>query len=132
MFDPTVFDNLKVVVEGQIYDLDLAKKIRIIKRKDQVELATMSREYAIDFQLFNSERVTAQIILIAETEDLAAEIMEIPDRMPGCILYICFNTWLTDPKNQCEYIHRQLESVWGQDQDLRQTISYDFKSGNIP
>lgn len=34
MFDPTAFDNMKVVIEGAIYDLDLDGEISIIDRND--------------------------------------------------------------------------------------------------
>ncbi|UOK56770.1 hypothetical protein MGI18_18515 [Bacillus sp. OVS6] len=51
MFDPTAFDNLKVVLEGAIYDADLGGFITVIGRKDLVDLAAMSRCYQNTFQL---------------------------------------------------------------------------------
>ncbi len=34
MFDPTAFDNLKVIVEGAVYDFDLHGDILVTDRKD--------------------------------------------------------------------------------------------------
>ena len=44
MFDPTVFDNLKVAVENEFYDLDnLDRIIDITNRRDLLDMAVMSR-----------------------------------------------------------------------------------------
>ncbi|MCV9888442.1 hypothetical protein [Metabacillus halosaccharovorans] len=47
MFDPTVFDNLKVVIEGYIYDMDIDEQISVTDRSDIIDLAKMSRQYSI-------------------------------------------------------------------------------------
>lgn len=49
MFDPTVFDNLKVVLEGCVYDYDLEDKIVVTGRNDIVDLATLTRTFSIRF-----------------------------------------------------------------------------------
>lgn len=36
MFDPTAFDNLKVIVEGAVYDFDLHGDILVTDRKDMI------------------------------------------------------------------------------------------------
>ena len=33
MFDPTIYDNIKVVLEGAVYDLDLEGKIIITTKR---------------------------------------------------------------------------------------------------
>ncbi|MCT8136945.1 hypothetical protein H1D32_03750 [Anaerobacillus sp. CMMVII] len=80
MFDPTIFDNLKVVVEGEIYDLDLGGEISILNREDFVDLATMSRHFSITFQSVTStaKQCTATIKLEADSADLYGEILEKP------------------------------------------------------
>lgn len=47
MFDPTAFDNLKVIVEGAVYDFDLHGDILVTDRKDMMDLASLSRIYHI-------------------------------------------------------------------------------------
>jgi len=51
MFDPTAFDNLKVVLEGIVYDMDLNGMIQILDRNDFVNIAKMERTYNISFSL---------------------------------------------------------------------------------
>ena len=63
MFDPTIFDNLKVVAEGAVYDLDLQGEILITNRIDQVDLATLSRYYAITFRKINQKETPVIFLL---------------------------------------------------------------------
>ena len=51
MFDPTAFENIKVVLEGAVYDLDLNGEIIIIDRNDLINTAKLSRKYELSFQL---------------------------------------------------------------------------------
>ncbi|MDF0725751.1 hypothetical protein PY093_03360 [Cytobacillus sp. S13-E01] len=39
MFDPTIFDNLKVVIEGEVYDLDLTGDFLVTNRSDSIDIA---------------------------------------------------------------------------------------------
>jgi hypothetical protein len=41
MFDPTAFDNMKVVLEGALYDLDIMGEIIITDRNDLFNTAKM-------------------------------------------------------------------------------------------
>ncbi|GAA3327145.1 hypothetical protein GCM10020331_065930 [Ectobacillus funiculus] len=77
MFDPTVFENLKVVAEGAVYDLDLAGAILVTNRRDVIDLASMSRTYSIAFMLRDAEYdITALFSLTADVKNLAGEILE--------------------------------------------------------
>ena len=49
LFDPTAYENLKVVFEGIVYDYDLNEEITIIERNDYINLADMSRTYNLSF-----------------------------------------------------------------------------------
>ncbi len=51
LFDPTAFDNMKVVLEGAVYDRDILGDILVVKRDDLVNLATLSRQFMMEFQL---------------------------------------------------------------------------------
>lgn len=122
MFDPTVYDNLKVVLEGGVYDLDLSGDIEIIGRSDRVELSTMSRSFSILFQLTGESMVSGQLILFADTKNLSAEILELPDIVPGCNLNIAFNFTMKDMHGKCALVEEELRSIWGYDVTLRQEI----------
>ncbi len=60
MFDPTAFDNLKVIVEGAVYDFDLHGDILVTDRKDMMDLASLSRIYHISFQLTEPFRTVSR------------------------------------------------------------------------
>lgn len=51
LFDPTAFENMKVVLEGAVYDRDFIGDILVINRDDIVNLSTMSRTYKIEMEL---------------------------------------------------------------------------------
>lgn len=113
MFDPTVFDNLKVAFENQLYDLDnLDNEIAIVSRHDRMEMAAMSREFRLGFTLQEDAAVTAEICLEASLCDLADEIMEIPDKNPGCTLRLFFYLTVEDPEAECPAIESILTQIW--------------------
>ena len=47
MFDPTAFENIRVVLEGIFYDKDLEGSIMIIDRNDIMNTAKLSRTYEL-------------------------------------------------------------------------------------
>jgi hypothetical protein len=47
VFDPTIFDNWKVVLEGAMYDLDREGEAEVIGRQDLMDLAALSRSFRI-------------------------------------------------------------------------------------
>ena len=64
MFDPTIFDNMKVILEGYVYDLDFAGKIVVTGRMDRIEMSTMSRTYGIRFKEQGDGECSAEVGLI--------------------------------------------------------------------
>ncbi|MGG1633076.1 hypothetical protein MHH56_21010 [Paenibacillus sp. FSL K6-3182] len=127
MFDPTVYENLKVVFENQLYDLDtLDRKIDIINRVDRLELAVMSREFMLEFKLAEYAGVSAEIQLTASLKDLAAEILELTGETPACSLRIRFFMEVTDVATQCSQIKQVMQRIWEPDIEPTQTISYLF------
>lgn len=127
MFDPTVFENLKVAFENQLYDLDnLTGQIRIINRSDQLIVSNMSREFTLQFELADKEKVTAEIHLQASLEDLAVEILEIPGETPGCTLTLRFYLQVEDVKKQCPRVEEILQDIWKQEHRPTQIISFVF------
>ncbi len=94
MFDPTAFDNMKVVIEGAIYDLDLDGEINIIDRNDLINLAKMSRSFDVSFKLPGNKtrQVIAKIILKSNLENLAAELLpgSLSDKDSGSMVRLEF------------------------------------------
>lgn len=126
MFDPTIFENLKVVIEGAIYDLDLSGKILITGRVDRVDLAMMSREYRIQFRIQNGGKALAELRLFAGVADLAAEILEAKNEIPGCRIEVCFFTTVTQIETDCEQIELKLKSIWGDRPEIKQILTFEY------
>jgi hypothetical protein len=127
MFDPTIFDNIKVALENQLYDLDnLDSRIHITDRIDRIEMSVMSREFAVQFQLADHAAVTAEIRLAASLKDLATEILEIPGEMPGCTLRLRFYLEITNVPEQCKRIQDILVRIWEPELRPTQTLSFVY------
>ncbi|WP_276355621.1 hypothetical protein [Cohnella caldifontis] len=128
MFDPTVFENLKVALENRLYDLDnLEGRVRIVGRSDLLDMAVMSRRLALRFERTDTENVTAEIRLEASLKDLAAEILEIPGQAPGCALSLRFELPVAeDYREQCGQVERVLRGIWLTAEPPVQTLSFVY------
>ncbi|MBU5672560.1 hypothetical protein [Paenibacillus brevis] len=123
MFDPTVFDNLKVVLEGAVYDMDSEGQLQVIGRTDRIELSAMSRFYAIKFTLPEQKDTWAELRLWADTEDLAGEIMELGSVTLGCHMQPVFFKYVRDPATDCPRIEQLVTEIWGRHVGQTQRIS---------
>lgn len=134
MFDPTIFDNIKVVLEGNIYEYDFQKEINIINRQDLIDLAIMDRKFFIQYKLVNdSKNNSAEIQLLASTKDLASEILELNTEESGCVLKIKYYISIND-LSRCDTIKLSLRKIWGERPSIEQKIIYQYidnKEGNI-
>lgn len=125
MFDPTIYENLKVVIEGAVYDLDLAGSLVVTHRADLIDLATMSRSYAIRYRLKDG-RCLGELRLSAGFIDLAGEKLEWKNAVPGCGLELQFTVTLRNPEEACPRIQRTLESIWDSRPSIAQTLSIGY------
>ncbi|GAA3404567.1 hypothetical protein ACFFNY_27090 [Paenibacillus hodogayensis] len=125
MFDPTIYENLKVVFEGAVYDLDLDGQIVVIHRADLMDLAAMSRSYAIRFRLKDGHS-SAEIRLSAGLTDLAGEKLEWRNARPGCGLEIVFSLMLRNPVTACRNIQDILQQIWDIGTAVVQTLSFRY------
>jgi len=133
VFDPTIYENMKVVIEGAVYDLDLAGEILVTNRSDRVELSTMSRFYSIQFKLLGLGDVVAELSLAAATEDLASEILEKTTMTPGCTMNICFQMRITDVEEDCSAVQYIINDIWGNSCTVSQELSFIYgKSHHTP
>lgn len=133
MFDPTIFENMKVVLEGSLYDLDLKGEIQITNRQDLIDLARMSREFRLEFQLPGEGRTRAEVRLKAHTYDLAGEILELEEEADspsfGCFLSVIFSTFIEDPE-QCGAIEEELLKIWSYRPQITQEVSFVYHTGS--
>ncbi|WP_048602152.1 hypothetical protein [Rubeoparvulum massiliense] len=127
MFDPTIYDNLKTVLEGALYEKDFAGAILVTQRRDLVDLATLEREFIMGFQERDHEtsqavdeetpqlkgNVVAQISLRAPLHELAGEILELQAvEELGCELIIAYRCTIFDPERFIPPVVTMLEQLW--------------------
>jgi hypothetical protein len=127
MFHPTIFDNLKVAFENQLYDLDnLTGQIHITNRTDRLEMSVMSREFSLQFQLTDQQMITAEIRLDFSLKDLAAEILELSGDTPACVLRLFFYMPIENMSIQCDQIEDILHDIWQPEVRPIQTLSFAY------
>ncbi|MEH7082997.1 hypothetical protein V7139_09720 [Neobacillus drentensis] len=125
MFDPTAFDNMKVVIEGALYDLDISGEIVITDRNDSVNMAKMSRTFDLSFRL-PGKKVKATIELQSGLINLAAELLPSiqSEEQAGCMLSLQFTA-----KDELDIdfttLKSLLEDIWGPTRTITQRVLYD-------
>jgi hypothetical protein len=128
LFDPTIFDNLKVVIEGAVYDQDLEGKWKVIDRSDLVDLATMSREYSIQFQLSKSSQSSCRWILSSTANQLVNELTGQENRaFLGCSTEVEFTISIT--RERVERVYEIISTIWGERKLLSKMIE-PYPKGN--
>ncbi|MFD1928011.1 hypothetical protein ACFSFY_08065 [Sporosarcina siberiensis] len=128
MYDPTVFENLKVAFENQIYDLDnIEQKITISNRLDRMDLSILARDFALEFTLIGKPDVAVEIVLKASLQDLSDEILERTSVNLGCSLFVKFKKQVHNVDVQCEQIDQILKNAWEDEIKIVQKISFIYQ-----
>jgi hypothetical protein len=126
MFDPTAFDNIKVVVEGAIYDKDLDGELVVINREDLVDLANLSRTFNLAFSLIQSNKSDSYVELKirAGLKNLASELLEMDysSTLAGCMVTIHFHLKHSNDNKIFSNIQKVLEDIWGEDRMIEQAV----------
>ncbi|MGM0828019.1 MAG: hypothetical protein ACQEWF_09150 [Bacillota bacterium] len=113
MFDPTAFDNLKVVFEGAVYDLDLTGEIQILDRKDLFDFAHYERCYQIHYSLPSKKSISIEFHLKADMGHFLAERKMMTEKnTAGADILIVYKG--DEKLNECRQI---LEEKWGEDKN---------------
>lgn len=127
MYDPTIFENLKVAFENHVYDLDnLDRKITIRNRVDRMDFSILARDFSIQFTLVDQPDVTAEIVLKASLKDLAGEILELAGKNLGCSMLLRFTKRVQNVDIQCKQIEQALNAIWEDEIELTQTLSFVY------
>jgi hypothetical protein len=124
MFDPTAYENMKVVMEGSLYDRDLDGVITILDRNDIINMAKLSRTYEIFFAVRNEDVVKCTFSLSAELKNLAAELLPSSKStlLSGSHIQIVFQLDHPFQKEIDVLIERELKSIWGNERSIKQMI----------
>jgi hypothetical protein len=125
MFDPTAFDNMKVVIEGALYDLDIIGEIAITDRNDLINIAKMSRKFDVSFQLPNST-VKAKMEMTSNLVNLAAELLPAIQsaKKAGCHLSLQFLIEHEEMEIDFLAVETILQNVWGSTRKITQLVQY--------
>jgi len=136
MFDPTAYENIKVVLEGLIYDFDLQGEIVVIERNDLVNLADFSRTFNLSFSFHEDKKQTfiGKIEIHSTFKQIISEWTLI-NEIPGSELKLQFI--INKPLNEIleKRIHKYLRTKFGNDFEVEwvkemysnQAIVYHFQ-----
>lgn len=123
LFDPTAFDNMKVVLEGAVYDRDILGDILVVNRDDLVNLATLSRHFTIEFELKEprfEKKFSGGISLYASLQNLSSELLasHIDETFSGSTvdIFIACSEKLAD--EQVDKVFNGLEDIWGKQRTI--------------
>lgn len=128
MFHPLIFDNLRVVLEGAVYDRDLAGEIAVTERADVMDMASFQRVYRIAFRTADDadrpDAPAAVIELTASLADIAGEQLSQPlADVIGCTIFVRFTLPIRDVPRDSERVRALLHEVWGDRPHIVQTVS---------
>lgn len=127
MFHPLVFDNIRVVLEGAVYDRDFEGAITITGRSDVMDMATFHRLFQIEFKQAgyadSEQAVTARIQLRTSLADIAAEQLEQPlTEKIGCTICIQFHLGINEMPQEAQAITAILNEIWGNRPYITQVV----------
>ena len=126
MFDPTAFENMKVVLEGAVYDRDLIGDVLVVQRDDIVNLSTMERTYRIEFELKEPRgaiHLTGGVCLKASLKNLSAELLAplVDEKHAGSTVEVFLMIPEKLTKEDITIIYSELERIWGKDRIIAMT-----------
>ncbi|TDF99602.1 hypothetical protein [Paenibacillus piri] len=128
MFDPTIFDNLKVVLEGALYDKDFDGVLQITNRMDRMELSSMSRSFGMEFTAKPAGAAKGRVRLTASVADLAAELLAETDKQPGCGLQLTFMHPIREMEADCAWTEELIRDIWGDGVEAAQSVRMTYGS----
>ncbi|PLT34939.1 hypothetical protein [Bacillus sp. V5-8f] len=135
MFDPTAFENMKVVLEGAIYDKEFNGETVVTNRMDNVNLSSLSRQYEIEIALSKENPIRASISLQASLENLASELLPgssiSSGSKAGCIVSVAFGLPFFVEQEKAASIIGSLEAIWGKERTITLTSSVEYSNKSV-
>lgn len=129
MFDPTAFENMKVVLEGALYDLDLSGEIVILNRNDCMNMAKLSRNFEIYFALASQrdKSVNAKLSLESHLRNLAAELLpdSLSETLAGSYIHLEFIIHHQHKIADYRKLKQLMVDIWGANRKVSVTSVYD-------
>jgi hypothetical protein len=129
MFDPTAFDNMKVIIEGALYDRDLDGEIIITDRNDTINMAKMSRHFNICFSFphVKGKEVSAKMELESMLVHLASELLpgSKTKHLTGCFVKPYFTFEVEETELDYLKLYTILNELWGTSRKITLSIQHE-------
>lgn len=131
MFDPTAYENFKVIIEGSVYDFDFTGDIKVVNRSELLDLAVLSRQFTMSFIMPDYSRLVGSIVLRASLNELAGEILDEDDTKAAAKVVLQFAYHSSDlaTVEKVEAIKECLLHIWGDDRQISFISSQHFIDG---
>ena len=110
MFDPTAYENLKVILQGALYELELMGSLKVLGRKDIIDLASLERRYSLTIGRPDKENISVTVTLSAGMKEWSAEANPSADSEPGAKLQVFYQS--SGGSFPDDFINK-LEDWWG-------------------
>ncbi len=131
MYDPTAYENFKIIIEGSVYEADFSGDILVTGRTENIDLAVLERAYGISFVLQEEKSVTACIRVRSSLGQLSSEILEKEDGESGAFISIVFNIdrKKTGSNTQVNEITECLKEIWGEGRIYKVELREKYVNG---
>ncbi|MGM9926883.1 MAG: hypothetical protein ACI35P_02940 [Bacillus sp. (in: firmicutes)] len=130
MFDPTAYENFKVIIEGSVYDHDLTGDILVVNRSEIIDTAILARQFSINFIVRGIDDIEGSIILNAKLEQLAGEILDEDESKAGAfiILGFTFSTEQLITSEKAQKLMNALLHIWGKERQVTISTTQHFET----
>ena len=124
-FDPTAYENFKIIIEGSLYDADFTGDIKIINRSELVDLAVLSRSFEMQFKLPNYDGLIGGIQIRASLKNLADEILYHNDSLAAAHIDVYFQYDEKDENKEgmAHSLAAALQHIWGSEREILTSIT---------
>ncbi|WP_419881139.1 hypothetical protein ACN6MY_16310 [Peribacillus sp. B-H-3] len=128
MFDPTAYENMKVVIEGAFYDRDLEGEIAVTGRQDIMNLADLSRKFSIEMELKEHMQIRTLkggMMIEASLENLGSELLHpiLNESQAGCSVRIFISFPYQLKQQEIGGLMALLSDIWGEERLIEITTS---------
>lgn len=127
-FDPTAYENFKIIIEGSLYDADFTGDIKIINRSELVDLAVLSRSFEMQFKLPEYDGLIGGIQIRASLKNLSDEILFHNDSLAAAHIDVYFQYEEKDESKEgmVHSLAAALQRIWGSEREIITSVTKHF------
>lgn len=127
-FDPTAYENFKIIIEGSLYDADFTGDIKIVNRSELVDLSILSRSFDMQFALPEADGLVGGIQIRASLKNLADEILFHNDNLAAAHIdvYFQFDEQASNKEEDVHTLAASLQHIWGNERKIVTSITKHY------